>query len=70
MTHDDEAAQEILDRLLIMGRPVHSKHAEHFMTCAHCRKPFDMRDLGEVFFHEHAEQRFDRSVAANVTVQS
>lgn len=26
---------------------------EHFMECAICRKPFDMRDFAQVVIHEH-----------------
>lgn len=27
--------------------------AQHFFTCKVCGEPVDMRDLGEVFSHEH-----------------
>lgn len=29
--------------------------AEHYLTCAVCGQPFDLRDLGAVIHHEQAE---------------
>lgn len=37
------------------GEP--ENEAEHFMECRACGQAFDMRDLGEVCYHEEAGHR-------------
>lgn len=37
-----------------------NKNLEHLMRCPDCGKLFDMRDLGQVFEHEHRDLEIPR----------
>jgi hypothetical protein len=55
---------------MIKGEPDDDVQSDHMMKCPVCGRTFDMRDLGQVFEHEHDGAEMPAVVVMGLTPEA